>query len=490
MTKKSKLPDISLPFLVFGTYKPPAYNWNIIKNVDKIEVINEPERYIEKIVPLKINENKGYLIYFHKDYSKEAYECVSNSESDEYEWKSMNMDDGSKVNLLIKKPKMNNFYPENFNFKLPFFAYGIFKPGQLAFSKISKYVKNIKKTKLSHKMILMDAMALVTMEKDYENPITGYLIYFNDEDAEEAYNVISETEPNKIYKWNTLETEDDPAHVLIGNHPKIDSSFREIITNYNGAKDPFFKDAIQIIEKEIINIKKNKRDFSLAKNKYESLFKLQLNYLLLWAIIERFSVLKYGKKNSSLNNEEFASEKQFKNFIRDNFQHRDKSDLYYNRSVFSPKKFKDIHFDKEDCNSIISYYYTIRCNVAHRGKELNEVSAVYVALNELLTIFKEILKDTFNITIIDGLNFYIPYGFKEYNEDKENTKIRTFKKDNSISIDGIPDYTFKIIIKKNTMFDDNYSFMEENSYSFVKDGKLIVIISDGVSIENLIEEII
>lgn len=495
MTKNSKLPDISLPFLVFGTYKPHAYNWKKINNVDKIEAITETERYIEKIVPLKINKNKGYLIYFHKEHSKEAYDCVSNYESDDYEWKSMEIDGGPEVNLLIQKPKRKEFYPDNFNFELPFFAYGIFKPGQIAFSKISEYVKCIKKTKIHQKMILMDAMALVTMEKDFKNPASGYLIYFNKEDAEKAYDIISETEPNKIYEWKTSNTyDDDYANLLISNHPKIDSPFSKIITNYDGAKDPFFKDGINVIEKEIINCAKIRRkifrNLDSDPKKYEYLFKLQLNYLLLWAIIERFSVLKYGKKNSSLNNEQFAGEKKFKEYIEDNFKNRERNELSYSRSVFSPKKLKDIHFDKEDCNSIISYYYTIRCNVAHRGKELNEVTAVYSALNELLTIFKEILKDTFNITTIAGINFYIPYGLKEYREDEENTKISTFKKDNSISIEGIPDYTFKIIIKEETTwFDDNYQ-MDKNSYVFVKDGKLIKIIAEGVPIENLIDEII
>ena len=45
----------------------------------------------------------------------------------------------------------------------------------------------------------------------------------------------------------------------------------------------------------------------------------------------------------------------------------------------------------------INYYYTIRCNVAHRGKELHSDDYILrQSLKELLEIFKDVLKDTFD----------------------------------------------------------------------------------------------
>ena len=338
MNEQLELPDTTLPFLIYGIYKPNASKWKKIKNVGEIEIIDNPDIHIEKIVPLTINGNKGYLIYFDKNHSKEAYEYISNKESKDYEWKSLKIDRGPYVNFLIQKPKPknNDSFPDKFDFKKPFFAYGIFKPGQIAFPKIKiTLVDSLNKT-----MILMDAMAMVSEQSAYEYPTNGYLIYFKDEYAKKAYEIISETEPDKIYVWKTLPVHGITANVLIGNHPKMNSPFNKVITNYSSAKDPFFKDAIKLIENE-----KNSRDF----------FKLQMNYLLLWAVIERFSVLKYNEKNSTRNNMRFAGEEKFKNYLENEFNNDVKSMFLHERSVFSPKKFRDIEFDVEDPEKIIEY---------------------------------------------------------------------------------------------------------------------------------------
>lgn len=465
MDEQLELPNTSLPFLVYQFFKPKAYKWDKIKNVSEIEVIDNPDIYIEKIVPLKINKNKGYLIYFNEEYSKEAYEYISNHESEKFEWKSMKIDGGGpEVNLLIQKPYHHYLFPRGFNFRLPFFAYGIFKPGQIAFSNISPFVKSFKKAKINRNIILMDAMALLS-KRMTRNSSNGYLIYFKEENAQNAYKIVSKTKPKNIYKWEVLDVKGVYANVLVGNHPKMDSPFSKFIKNYTGAKDPFFRNAINLIGKE-----KEKIEF----------FKLQMNYLLLWASIERFCVLKYGEKTSSKNNERFAEEKMFKKYIKDKFKNIDKKKLADERSVFSPKKFKDVNFDLDDCKQIIDYYYAIRCNVAHRGKAANELNTVMFSLNELLNIFRCILNDTFNITTIEGIDFYLPYGFKVYTDEIINDiAVKTFKKDENILIGGIPDYEIKIMVQENNELDEKYvrnrGIFEENSYKFVENNKLVEI---------------
>ncbi|SDA45104.1 hypothetical protein [Methanobrevibacter millerae] len=475
-----ELPDTSLPFLLYGIYKPKKFKWNKINNIQEINSITFSNDHIKKIIPLEIKSNKkyydkGYLIHFNEQYSEEAYSIINDSESPFCEWKTIEID-GNPVNLLINKQKKNNFHPDDYS--NPFFAYGIFKPGQIAFSKICKCVKSIEKVTLNSEMILMDAMALISESYSRKNSTDGYLIHFKDGKENEAYNIISSTEPKEFYKWKTILIKDNPTNVLIGIHPKMDGPFKKVITNYDGASDLFFMDALDLIEKE-----KYSNDF----------FKLQMNYLLLWASIERFCVLKYGEKTSSRNNQRFAGERMFRNFIKNNYKNHNREVWAYERCVFSPKKLKDVYFDIEDCRQIIEYYYAIRCNVAHRGKATNELNTVRASLNELLIIFRDILKDTFNIVTIEDINFHLPYGFKEISEEiTDDAILKTFKKDESILIEGIPNYEINIIIQENNELENTFTrengLLEGNVYKFVENNKLVEIKINDEKIRDIINE--
>ena len=71
--------------------------------------------------------------------------------------------------------------------------------------------------------------------------------------------------------------------------------------------DPFFNEVIGLIER---NLNEDKDYW-----KVESFFELQMNYMLLWSAIDRFSSLKYNKRFQKWNNERFAKEKAFREGI-------------------------------------------------------------------------------------------------------------------------------------------------------------------------------
>ena len=90
-------------------------------------------------------------------------------------------------------------YPLTFNkdYALPFFAYGLFKPGQLAYSRIEKYVDIVKTDKtprrIPYKMITRDGVPLIEDKENNEYYTMGYLIYFKKGSEKQAYNTISKT---------------------------------------------------------------------------------------------------------------------------------------------------------------------------------------------------------------------------------------------------------------------------------------------------------
>ena len=97
--------------------------------------------------------------------------------------------------------------------------------------------------------------------------------------------------------------------------------------------------------------------------------------------------------------------------------------------------------------------------------------------------------------MIEGINFRLPYGFKEVAEDKtDEYTIKTFKKDGEISIEGIPDFEINIAVCENNELDTKYTrkngILEKDAYKFVENGKLIKIKVDEYYIFEIIDELL
>ena len=114
-----------------------------------------------------------------------------------------------------------------------------------------------------------------------------------------------------------------------------------------------------------------------------------MNYMLLCSAIERFSTLKYNCKGKCANNINFSKEPAFKDGLEKYVKNS-------GRTVYSSE---DLQVHKVDINNKVEtmkQYYTLRCNMVHKGKETHtDVYRIYESLSELLQIFKDILDDTF-----------------------------------------------------------------------------------------------
>ena len=188
----------------------------------------------------------------------------------------------------------------------------------------------------------------------------------------------------KLYEWKTITVNGKAVNILFGVDPDngsygIEDSQERIA--FDGKMDPLFSEAIDLIEK---NLNADKDPW-----KIESFFELQMNYMLLWTAIDRYSSIKYNKKSQYLNNERFAKQKAFKEGIK---KFKDE----YHRPVYSTDDLKIHEFNAENPIETMYYYYTIRCNVVHRGKAMaNDYDMLETATSELLEIFKEVLENTF-----------------------------------------------------------------------------------------------
>jgi hypothetical protein len=150
--------------------------------------------------------------------------------------------------------------------------------------------------------------------------------------------------------------------------------------------DPYFEHGINAC-KSIINYNATKDNESQLYRDYLPFFNGSAAYMLLWTIIERFCALKYGNLSPS---------EKLKCLIND-------SDIDWG-SILSGIERTDVIYrsDKADYSvkldrmkgpkKVLEYYYAIRSNMVHRGKDVfDDASRIQNSFYELEKIFQTIL---------------------------------------------------------------------------------------------------
>lgn len=267
------------------------------------------------------------------------------------------------------------------NIHLPFFAYGLFKPGQLCYSRISNLVASTSRCTVSGTLKERDGIPLLIPINNCL-PIKGHIIRFIAGHEEEAYNRIVGIEPDEVYQWGAVKVCDSDANALLGKRADRGSSDIEHLDEWDGKTDPFFKQGIA--EVEAILQANSSFDWE-----YRALLRLQMAYTLLWSAIERYAGLKYHLgKRSNEKVYSIAGEKCFRKAL--------KNVVHHTRVVYSTTDLQKYTLDPDDPDKSIRYYYQVRSNAVHRGKAVvRDFETLKSSLEELLLIFKELLSDSF-----------------------------------------------------------------------------------------------
>ncbi len=292
-----------------------------------------------------------------------------------------------KENNHGKNRQNNNGKKDKFDKKpdsnLPFFAYGIFKPGQIAYSKIRGLDFALKEASVNYPMKQRDGVPILLKKENERYKTKGCLYDFSD--GEKAYKIICQTMSPALYEWGTIDVEGEKANVLFGLKPDSGSDSIEDASDrecFDGRNDPIFKEGIQLIRKNL-----DEEDFDWE----EGFFKLQMNYMLLWSAIDRYCKLKYNMGSEHENRLELAKENNFIDALRK----IDDTRAY--RPIFSTDDLIRRSFDVSNPKYCINYYYTLRCNIVHRGKtSIRDLRLLKKATADLLEIFEYILDETFS----------------------------------------------------------------------------------------------
>ena len=286
---------------------------------------------------------------------------------------------GEKGNRYKKE---NNSFGKKPVIDLPFFAYGIFKPGQIAYSKIEKLDFEKKEASVNYLMKQRDGVPILLRKENERYKTRGCLYDFTD--GEKAYDIICQTMSPALYQWGTIDVGGEKANVLFGLRPNDGSDYIEDDCDrecFDGSNDTIFKEGLELIRENL-----EVDDFSWE----EGFFKLQMNYMLLWSAIDRYCKLKYNMGSEHDNRLELAKEDMFIDALRGIHE----TEEY--RPIFSTDDLLKRSFDVSNPKYCINYYYTLRCNIVHRGKSsIRDVHLLKKATEDLLEIFQHILDETF-----------------------------------------------------------------------------------------------
>jgi hypothetical protein len=276
---------------------------------------------------------------------------------------------------------------------LPYFAYGLFKPGELAYSQLESLVEgDPTEAVVPGALYVRDGLPL--LKPGGMKPVHGYLLRFREGEAEEAYTRISAFEPRKHYWWDTvrLGKTNENANALLGRRPEK-GSIRHEEGDWTGRRDPVLTRGLPVVHD--VAAKQAREEFHSAppdRFDWPRLFRLQMSYLFLWTMIERYAALAYSPTLEPMEKvkklgEDPAFQRALSRVVRREQRVYDSRD---------PTNHADL--DPERGRSSAEYYYYVRSNLSHRGKGAwNDGEIVRQSLLELQEIVRQVLEERMDL---------------------------------------------------------------------------------------------
>jgi len=274
----------------------------------------------------------------------------------------------------------------NPNLELPYFAYGLFKPGELAHNQIEQYLAHEpREEKVRGTLWERDGLPFIIPDSN-SHQIEGFVLQLKPEKRKEAYELITSFEPEKLYTWKTVEVDDanTVANICAGRSPGKGAHALDE-TSWSFKNDPLFKHVPIVADNFISCYGKKFKSVPAGELDWNRFFQIEAAYLLLWSAIERFTAMKHGPAISP--NKRVTKLEQDQVFMEAFYA---VGPLSTTRSV-SDSRNPGRTIDK--VKSPAQFYYQVRSNLCHRGKGAwQEGNLLLDSLRELNAIFKLMLK--------------------------------------------------------------------------------------------------
>jgi Gamma-glutamyl cyclotransferase, AIG2-like len=278
--------------------------------------------------------------------------------------------------------------------RLPLFAYGALKPGELAYFQIVEFIES-EPTAASTTGHLRLRDGLPLLERDKPGAVVGALIEFRPDVIAKAWETIENFEPKHQYTWGCVDAVVDGratmANALIGKSPGKGSQ-SESVPSWSSTEDPVFVEAMVEVERLVNEARAGLTGQARTNSQpphedeigfWPAFFRLQAALLLLWTIVERYSALRFGPG--------LEPSERIRRLNTDNdFRSAAARTGVSANSVFDSRNpSTKIHVMSDGANAA-KYWYQIRCNLSHRAKsafrDLERVDAAAVDLHATMRI--------------------------------------------------------------------------------------------------------
>jgi len=208
----------------------------------------------------------------------------------------------------------------------------------------------------------------------------GTVLTFMPRHEQTAYRYICWMEPEYHYEWSEplLTQHGIRVNCLKGKATGQPTEPVEGLTEqlqFDLDKDPIHDEALEFIKCE-------RKLLSLAFTGFDSLFRLEMLYLLLWSSIERYLSMRYQLKGKTDDKLRLMASDTFLQGQLRNARVGERTIHRVDNPVFTRTS------NTNNVYQLLLYYYQIRCNLVHHGKEGIDYDLLYQALSELLPVFK------------------------------------------------------------------------------------------------------
>ena len=312
-----------------------------------------------------------------------------------------------KVNKKRNSSKLyieEKLFPNNSIDKTkPFFAYGFLKPDEIGYGVIKKYVKYYEDYNvLNHELYLKDGLPFALSGN---GSINGFLLTFAPENAELAYRNIAIMTYGGLYNLERVfESEQYVANMLVLNR-NVSKQDEELISlvkcnrgEWQSNEDSFFSETMHYLKNyyfEPLFYDSRTEDVPPYYKSYADMsLTLQMAYMELWALIDRYCTMSCWVNNTHLTEKARMFAENNERFIKALKVFDDSFPSKSNEKVYKSCSGKSVKFSVD---KIIDYYYTIRCNSVHRGKGTTkrEIDLIKYAFMELFVIMWAVIKDDY-----------------------------------------------------------------------------------------------
>jgi gamma-glutamylcyclotransferase (GGCT)/AIG2-like uncharacterized protein YtfP len=267
------------------------------------------------------------------------------------------------------------------------FVYGLLKPDEPAYALIAEYVSERSTGTIGGCLWLRDGLPL--FDPDGAGEVSGVALRFDPTRTDEAWRAVGEFEPDKQYKYATVDValagEPVRANVLIGLQLSRGTA-PESVDRWSASMDPVFVEGLA----EVLTMTIGTAPDGVASQPdgdafWRMFFRLQAAYLLLWSIVERYTVLRYGPGLGPVDRvRRLGADQIFKAAVVE-------VDAVGN-VVYDARDPGDKVTIRADGSRASDYFYQVRSNLSHRGKSaFQDGRLVFKALVQLHDVIRTVL---------------------------------------------------------------------------------------------------